>query len=42
MRDADEIIVMHDGSVAERGSHDSLLAARGRYVVFQVEVGGMM
>jgi len=29
--DADEIIVLEDGAIAERGSHASLLAADGRY-----------
>ncbi len=29
--DADEIIVLEDGQVAERGSHFALLARRGRY-----------
>ena len=29
--DADEIIVLVDGTVAERGSHAVLLAARGVY-----------
>jgi ABC-type multidrug transport system fused ATPase/permease subunit len=31
VRDADEIIVLHAGAIAERGTHDQLLAARGRY-----------
>lgn len=31
VRDADEIIVLDGGSVLERGTHDSLLAADGRY-----------
>jgi len=30
-RDADLILVMHDGHVVERGTHDDLIAARGRY-----------
>lgn len=29
---ADEILVMHDGRVIERGAHDDLLAAEGAYV----------
>ncbi len=29
--DADEIVVLEDGVIAERGDHDSLLAAGGRY-----------
>ncbi len=28
---ADEVLVMHDGDVVERGSHAELVAARGRY-----------
>nr|WP_282600020.1 peptidase domain-containing ABC transporter [Patulibacter sp. SYSU D01012] len=31
VRDADEIVVLHAGRVAERGTHDELLAARGVY-----------
>ena len=31
MVDADEILVLVDGRVAERGTHASLLAARGVY-----------
>ncbi|HTM57436.1 MAG TPA: ABC transporter ATP-binding protein [Candidatus Udaeobacter sp.] len=31
VRDADLIIVLEDGAVAERGTHDSLLALGGRY-----------
>ena len=31
VRDADEIIVLEHGRIVERGSHDDLLAARGRY-----------
>jgi ABC-type bacteriocin/lantibiotic exporter with double-glycine peptidase domain len=34
VRDADQIIVMHDGEVAERGRHDDLMAAEGRYAAF--------
>lgn len=33
IRDADEIIVLADGVVAERGTHDQLLAQHGRYWV---------
>ncbi len=29
--DADEIAVLHEGRVAERGTHQALLAAKGRY-----------
>ncbi|MGW5349876.1 ABC transporter ATP-binding protein [Streptomyces sp. NPDC004031] len=30
-RPADRILVLHDGAVVEQGSHDELLARRGRY-----------
>ncbi|CAM3649044.1 ABC transporter ATP-binding protein [Paenibacillus lactis] len=31
IREADEILVMHQGGIAERGSHEQLLAKRGFY-----------
>jgi len=31
IRDADQILVLEDGQIAERGRHDELLAAGGRY-----------
>ena len=35
---ADRIVVMRDGAVAEQGSHEELIAARGLY--FQLLSGG--
>ncbi len=31
IRDADVILVMHDGAIVEQGNHDELIAARGAY-----------
>ena len=31
IRNADEIVVLHDGEIAERGTHDELLAMNGHY-----------
>jgi ABC-type multidrug transport system fused ATPase/permease subunit len=31
IQDCDEIIVLHEGTVAERGTHDELLSMGGRY-----------
>ncbi len=31
VRDADQIVVLAGGGIAERGTHDELLAAGGRY-----------
>ncbi|MCH7493176.1 ABC transporter ATP-binding protein [bacterium] len=31
VRKADEIVVMHEGQVVERGGHDDLMALKGRY-----------
>ncbi len=42
VRDADQIIVMEQGTIVERGTHDDLIAARGAYynlVKNQLELG---
>ena len=31
IRNADEIVVLHDGTISERGTHDDLLALNGHY-----------
>lgn len=40
VRNADEIIVLENGSIAERGTHDSLLALKGQYyATYQAQYG---
>jgi ATP-binding cassette subfamily B protein len=43
VRDADQIVVLEDGHVTERGTHDELLASGGHYAraiaVTSTEVG---
>ena len=39
IRDADEIVLLDSGSIVERGSHEELLSAGGRYADF-VRDGG--
>jgi ATP-binding cassette subfamily B protein len=39
IRDADEIIVLDRGAIAERGSHEELMSADGAYAAF-VRGGG--
>lgn len=40
---SDQIIVLHDGKVAEKGTHEELLSLKGRYAVMwekQSTIGG--
>jgi ATP-binding cassette subfamily B protein len=42
IRDADKIIVIKDGVVAEAGNHDELLAAEGEYFkLYQNQFAGI-
>ncbi|MCU4718357.1 ABC transporter ATP-binding protein [Halapricum hydrolyticum] len=42
VRDADRIVVLDDGTVAEQGTHDDLLAAGGTYAnLWNVQVGNL-
>ena len=41
VRAADQIIVIHDGSIVERGNHDSLMADDGQYAhLFRLQAKG--
>src|SRR3954465_4916617 len=41
IRDADKIVVLKDGIVAEEGTHDELLAGRGEYAeLYRIQAGG--
>jgi ATP-binding cassette subfamily B protein len=41
VRDADEIVLLADGVVAEHGTHDALLASEGRYYrLFRLQASG--
>jgi ATP-binding cassette, subfamily B, bacterial len=38
---ADLIIVLHDGRISEQGSHEQLIAKRGRYAeLFELQARG--
>jgi ATP-binding cassette subfamily B protein len=39
VRDADQIIVLDGGRVAERGNHDELVARGGRYARLAAQAG---
>jgi ABC-type multidrug transport system fused ATPase/permease subunit len=41
VRAADQIIVIHDGEIVERGDHESLLALGGQYAsLFKLQAKG--
>ncbi|KWX89528.1 hypothetical protein AMQ83_00045, partial [Paenibacillus riograndensis] len=40
IRSADQILMVHDGEIVERGSHDELMALGGRYFrMYQLQLG---
>jgi len=41
VRSADSLLVMHEGQIAERGTHAELLARHGRYAhLYELQFGG--
>ena len=41
VRAADQIIVIHEGEIVERGNHESLLASNGQYAsLFNLQAKG--
>jgi ATP-binding cassette subfamily B protein len=42
VRDADQIVVLDRGHIVERGTHEELLAAGGRYATFVARAGGTL
>lgn len=43
IRDADQIIVLHKGTIVERGTHDELMQLQGRYYkMYELQKGGTL